>query len=96
MHTTDTGSAASNGNSEFTRACPSRDCRDARCAPLKDADIEVLACIAARLAGRDPDGHTTIEIGGVVAFDDVAWRYPDFIARAEAAYSVLGAKGLSE
>jgi hypothetical protein len=25
----------------------------------------------------------------VVAFDDVMWRYPDFLTRAEAAYDAL-------
>jgi hypothetical protein len=84
-----TGAASS--PSQFSRACPSKDCRDALCAPLKNADIELLACIAARLAGQDPDPPTTIKIRDVIAFDDVAWRYPDFLARAEAAYRMLGA-----
>ena len=81
-----------NGNSEFVRSCPTAECRQERCAPLKDLDIEMLACLAARLAGRDPDQHTTIKFGNIVAFDDVAWRYPDFLARAEAAYNVLAAE----
>ena len=55
----------------------------------KEHDIEMLARMAARLAGRDPDEDARIEIGGVVAFDDVMWRYPDFLARADAAYHVL-------
>ena len=55
----------------------------------RNADIETLARIAARLAGRDPDEHVRIKLADVVAFDDVAWRYPDFLARAEAAYAVL-------
>jgi len=55
----------------------------------KDFDIEQLARMAARLAGRDPDEETRIEFGGVVAFEDVMWRYPDFLARAGAAYHVL-------
>ena len=55
----------------------------------KAFDIEQLARMAARLAGRDPDEPARIEIGGVVAFDDVMWRYPDFLARADAAYHVL-------
>ena len=55
----------------------------------KDFDIEQLARMAARLAGRDPDEEARIEFGGVVAFDDVMWRYPDFLARAGAAYHVL-------
>ena len=55
----------------------------------KDYDIELLARMAARLAGRDPDEPAKIEIGGIVAFDDVMWRYPDFLARADAAYHVL-------
>ena len=59
----------------------------------KSADIETLARIAARLAGRDPDVHVEIRLGEVVAFSDVAWRYPDFIARAEAAYVLLDTVG---
>ncbi len=51
--------------------------------------IEALARIAAELAGRDPDEHLRLKLGDVVAFDDVMWRYPDFLARAEAAYDVL-------
>jgi hypothetical protein len=73
----------------LTRACPTEECRQTRCADLKSADIEVLACLAARLAGQDPDRVTTIKLGQVVVFDDVAWRYPDFLARAEAAYRIL-------
>jgi hypothetical protein len=29
--------------------------------------------MARRLSGRDPDERPRIEIGGVVAFDDVMW-----------------------
>jgi hypothetical protein len=63
------------------------------CQPMTDeqrlADIETLARIAARLAGRDSDEHVRVKVGSVVAFDGVVWRYPDFLARAEAAYDVL-------
>lgn len=55
------------------------------------SDIEALARIAARLAGHDPDAHVTVRLGNVVAFEDVAWRYPDFIRRAEYAYRLLAA-----
>ena len=55
------------------------------------ADIEALARMAARLAGRDPDQHVKMAWGNTVAFDDVMWRYPDFLARAEKAYEVLEA-----
>ena len=55
----------------------------------KTSDIETLARMAARLAGRDPDVHVEIRLGQVVAFSDAAWRYPDFMARAEAAYALL-------
>ena len=55
----------------------------------KPADLETLARMAARLAGRDPDEHARVALGDVVAFDDVMWRYPDFLARAEAAYAAL-------
>ena len=62
-------------------------------APVNDCDrntdIEVLARMAARLAGRDPDEHLRMELAEVVAFDDVLWRYPDFLDRAEAAYEML-------
>ena len=55
----------------------------------KFADLKALARIAARLAGRDPDEHIVVRLGKIVAFDDVAWRYPDFAKRAEAAYLLL-------
>ncbi|HEX4736898.1 MAG TPA: hypothetical protein VH331_04980 [Allosphingosinicella sp.] len=55
----------------------------------RQADIEVLARMAARLAGRDPDRRITVKLGDLVAFDDLAWRYPDFIRCAEAAYAAL-------
>lgn len=51
--------------------------------------LESLARMAAGLAGRKPGDHVTIRFGNVVAFDDVMWRYPDFLARAEAAYRIL-------
>ena len=52
-------------------------------------DIETLARMAARLAGRDPDEQVLLKLADVVAFDQVMWRYPDFLARAEAAYDAL-------
>jgi len=67
-------------------------CTEACCDPLKDFDIEMLACLAARLAGQNPVRRTTIKLGSVVAFDDLVWRYPDFLARAEAAYRILAAE----
>jgi hypothetical protein len=45
--------------------------------------------MAARAAGRDPDERVRVVLGDTVAFDDVTWRYDDFIQRAEAAYKVL-------
>jgi len=45
--------------------------------------------MAARLAGRDADEHVEIRVGEVVAFSDVAWKYPDFVRRADAAYDLL-------
>ncbi len=57
----------------------------------KSADIETLARMAARLAGRDPDEHLKLVLGEVTAFDDYIWRYPDFLNRAEAAYALLDA-----
>jgi hypothetical protein len=59
------------------------------------ADIEVLARMAARLAGRNPDEHLTMSLGGVIPFDGPVWRYPDFIARAESAYRALTAPSLT-
>ena len=53
------------------------------------ADIETLARLAARLAERDPDEHVTVRLGDAVAFNDVIWRYSDFLARATAAYRAL-------
>jgi hypothetical protein len=58
------------------------------------ADVESLARLAARLAGCDPDKHVRLKLGAVVAFDDLAWRYPDFLARADAAYQVLNSAQL--
>ena len=55
----------------------------------KPEHIEALARMAAELAGRDPDLHVRMDLAGVVAHDDKMWRYPDFLARAEAAYEVL-------
>lgn len=58
--------------------------------------IETLARLAARIAGRDPDDHAGIKLGDVMAFDDLTWRYPDFLARAEAAYRLLERGDLPE
>ena len=55
----------------------------------RSKDIEALARMAVRLAGRDADEHLTLKLADVVAFDAVMWRYPDFLARAEAAYYAL-------
>ena len=54
-------------------------------------DIEALARIAARLAGRDPDEHLTLKLADVVPFDGPMWTYPDFLTRAKAAYHALEA-----
>ena len=56
---------------------------------LREANMETLARMAAHLAGKNPDCHIAIKFGDVVAFDDVVWRYPDFLVRAEAAYRLL-------
>src|SRR4051794_17744429 len=53
------------------------------------ADIEALARMAARLAGRDPDEHVQVKLGDVIAFNGPVWRYPDFLARAASAYRAL-------
>jgi hypothetical protein len=57
--------------------------------PECQANLEVLARIAARAAGRDPDERVQVVLGDTVAFDDAVWRYDDFMLRAEAAYEVL-------
>ena len=57
-------------------------------------DIKSLARMAARLNGRDPDEHITMKVAEVIAYDGPAWRYPDFIQRAEAAYVALTARRL--
>ena len=54
-------------------------------------DIKTLARMAARLGGRDPDERITMTLAEIVAFDGPAWRYPDFLTRAEAAYVALTA-----
>ena len=59
----------------------------------KFADLKMLARMAARLAGRDPDEHLIVKVGETVAFEDFAWRYPDFTKRAEAAYKLLDSGG---
>jgi hypothetical protein len=56
----------------------------------KLADIETLARMAARLAGRDPDEHVKLAWGKILAFEGPVWRYPDFLQRAEQAYALLG------
>ena len=72
--------------------------RPAHCSPYRRSgmdeeqkfdDLRTLARMAARLAGRDPDEHVEVKVGEVIAFSDAAWRYPDFINRAEAAYGIL-------
>lgn len=55
----------------------------------RNVDIEALARMAARLAGRDPDKHVQLVFAQHVVFDDVMWRYPDFLNRAERAYALL-------
>jgi len=63
--------------------------------PLRTEHIETLARMAAQLAGQDPDERLRLKLADVLAFDDVMWRYPDFLARAEAAYDVLTRVGLT-
>jgi hypothetical protein len=61
----------------------------------RSEDIEALARIAARLAGRDPDEHLTLKLADLVPFDGAMWSYPDFLMRAEAAYHALEAPVLT-
>jgi hypothetical protein len=46
------------------------------------------------LAGRNPDEHVKIQLAHEIPFDDVMWRYHDFLKRAEAAYHALTAPHL--
>ena len=78
------------------RRRPRLRCRILHHRSLRSADIETLGRIAGRIAGKDPDALVTIKFGEVVAFDDVAWRYPDFLARAAAVYRFLEADQLME
>ena len=55
----------------------------------RSEDVEMLARMAARLAGRDPDERLRVKIADIVVFDDLMWRYPDFMTRGEAAYALL-------
>jgi hypothetical protein len=55
----------------------------------RNPDIETLARMAAQLAGRDPDQHVQITMAEVVVFDDLMWRYPDFLERANSAHALL-------
>jgi hypothetical protein len=57
--------------------------------PQKTADIETLARMAARLAGRDPDEHFRLRLARELFHDGPAWSYVDFMKRAEAAYALL-------
>jgi len=54
----------------------------------RQSDLEMLARMAAELAGCDPDRRILVQIGDTVA-THLAWRYPEFLDRAEAAYAVL-------
>ena len=53
-------------------------------------DLEALARMAARLAGRNPDEHVTMKLADEIVFNDPLWRYPDFTDRAQVAYDILG------
>jgi len=61
----------------------------------KADDIETLARMAARLAGRDPDEHLKMALGEVVPFEGPMWTYPDFLVRAGAAYHALTTPSLT-
>lgn len=53
------------------------------------ADLEMLARIAARRAGRDPDERVSMILVGVTVFEGPVWQYPDFMGRAEEALAIL-------
>jgi hypothetical protein len=59
----------------------------------RSANIETLARMAARLAGRDPEEHIKLELGEVQAFEGPMWCYHDFLMRAEQAYALLALEG---
>ena len=59
------------------------------------SDIETLAKMAARLAGRDPEEYVTMVLAQSVPFEGPMWSYPDFLARAAAAYHALTAPCLN-
>jgi len=54
-----------------------------------EEDVRTLAKMAARLAGRDPDQLVCIKFADSVVFDDLLWRYPDFLNRAKIALALL-------
>jgi hypothetical protein len=54
--------------------------------PQRQMDIKVLAMMAARLAGRDPEQLVKVEVAD---FEGPIWRYPDLLERAEKAYALL-------
>ena len=56
--------------------------------------VEMLSRMAARLAGRDPDEWLTMKLADIVIFDDLTWRYPDFMTRGETAYALLTSPSL--
>jgi len=60
----------------------------------RTADIETLARMAARLAGRNPDEHVSLTLADTVVFDDLMWRYPDFLLRAQSAHNLLSMSAL--
>ena len=51
----------------------------------------MLARMAAELGGCNPDKRVMVQIGDTVA-THLAWCYPEFLERAEAAYAVLVAR----
>ena len=55
--------------------------------------IEVLARIAAQVAGFDPDANMTVRLGNVVAYDGPAWRYGPHLQRAARALLALQVLG---
>lgn len=61
----------------------------------KKTDLETLAKMAARLAGRDPDQYLKMTLADVVPFEGPMWSYPDFLARADAAYHTLATPSLT-
>jgi hypothetical protein len=53
--------------------------------------LEILAKMAARSAGYDPDRSLVGQGGELLDLGGLAWEHPKFVAKAESAYAILTA-----